>query len=379
MKEIVFEITAGGNRMTDTNEKNRDTTQKKQNTDTMPQEELNAEPRIGEMPRRNHKDSTFCLLFSEPARAIELYNAVTGENLPPDTELTYTTLANALYIDRNNDLGFVIQKRHLVMSECQSTINWNIPMRCLGYVSRSLENLAGKEGLYGSKLVKFPVPEFYLFYVGNETWNTKTLKLSDSFQAPPKENSLELVVKFINLNYNINNEDNEILQRSPSLLGYSKLLYYIKTAAKENGGDLKSAIDTSVKQCMEEGLIEDFLRKHSREVTGMLFNEITVEEFAEIRAREAYEDGEKSGEKIGFVDGEKYGFTKGEQSGFTKGEKSGFTKGEKSGFTKGETAGLAKGAAQEKREIARNLMQLGLDLAQIRQATGLTAEEIEKL
>ena len=188
--------------MTDTNEKSKDTTQKNQNTDTMPQEALTAEPRIGEMPRRNHKDSTFCLLFSEPARAIELYNAVTGENLPPDTELTYTTLANALYIDRNNDLGFVIQKRHLVMSECQSTINWNIPMRCLGYVSRSLENLAGKEGLYGSKLVKFPVPEFYLFYVGNETWNTKTLKLSDSFQAPPKENSLELVVKFINLNYN---------------------------------------------------------------------------------------------------------------------------------------------------------------------------------
>ena len=30
-------------------------------------------------------------------------------------------------------------------------------MRCLGYVSRSLENLAGKEGLYGSNLVKFPV------------------------------------------------------------------------------------------------------------------------------------------------------------------------------------------------------------------------------
>ena len=353
--------------MTDTNEKNRDMYQNNQIADTATQEEHTAEPRIGEMPRRNHKDSTFCLLFSEPARAIELYNAVTGENLPPDTELTYTTLANALYIDRNNDLGFVIQKRHLVMSECQSTINWNIPMRCLGYVSRSLENLAGKEGLYGSKLVKFPVPEFYLFYVGNETWNTKTLKLSDSFQAPPKENSLELVVKFINLNYNVNSEDNEILQRSPSLLGYSKLLYYIKTAAKANGGDLKSAIDTSVKQCMEEGLIEDFLRKHSREVTGMLFNEITVEEFAEIRAREAYEDGEK------------YGFTKGEQSGFTKGEKSGFTKGEKSGFTKGETAGLAKGAAQEKREIAKNFKKAGIPMDLIAENTGLSVAEVEQL
>ena len=162
-----------------------------------------------------------------------------------------------------------------------------------------------------------------------------------------KENSLELVVKFVNLNYNINNEDNEILQRSPSLLGYSKLLYYIKTAAKENGGDLKSAIDTSVKQCMEEGLIEDFLRKHSREVTGMLFNEITVEEFAEIRAREAYEDGEKSGEKIG--------------------------------FTKGETAGLAKGAAQEKRGIAKNFKKAGIPTDLIAENTGLSVAEVEQL
>ena len=190
--------------MTDTNEKNKDVNQNDQATDILLQETLNAESRIGEMPRRNHKDSTFCLLFSEPARAIELYNAVTGENLPPDTELTYTTLANALYIDRNNDLGFVIQKRHLVMSECQSTINWNIPMRCLGYVSRSLENLAGKEGLYGSKLVKFPGTGILSFLCRAMKRGTpKPSKLSDSFQAPPKENSLELVVKFVNLNYNV--------------------------------------------------------------------------------------------------------------------------------------------------------------------------------
>lgn len=38
-----------------------------------------SQSRMGEKPQRNHKDSTFCLLFSEPQRAIELYNAVTGE------------------------------------------------------------------------------------------------------------------------------------------------------------------------------------------------------------------------------------------------------------------------------------------------------------
>ena len=304
--------------------------------------------RIGEKPQRNHKDSTFCLLFSEPARAIELYNAVTGENLPPDTELTYTTLKNAIYIDRNNDLSFVVNDRYLVMSECQSTINRNIPMRCLGYVNRTLENLAGREVLYGRNLVKFPAPEFYLFYVGKEPWDRKTLRLSESFLVDPKENSLELVVNLINLSYT---ETSEILQRSPSLLGYSKLLYHIQEELSANGGDLKQAIDTAVKACMDEGLIADFLHKHSKEGTGMLFEEITVEEFAEIRAREAYADGEKAG----------------------------YDKGEKAGRAEGEKSGLARGAAQEKREIAKTMKAKGLEIAMIAELTGLTSEEIAEL
>ena len=233
-------------------------------------------------PEKKHKDTIFRLLFSEPRRAVELYNAVTGEDLPLDTELTYTTLTNAIYIDRKNDLGFVINNRHLVLVECQSTVNMNIPLRCLGYVSRTLENLAGTENLYGSRLVKFPAPEFYVFYVGSANWDVKHLKLSDAFLEKPRENSIEVVVNLVNLNYNV---DTEILKRSPSLLGYSKLLCYIREELASNGGDLKAAIDVAVKRCIKEGFIKDFLRTHSKEVTGMLFNEISVEEFAEIRAR----------------------------------------------------------------------------------------------
>ncbi len=123
----------------------------------------------GESPLRTHKDSTFRLLFSEKARAIELYNAVSNEHLPPDTELTYTTLENAIYVDRKNDLGFVIDNHHLVLSEQQSTINFNMPLRCLGYASRTIENLTGTEGIYGKHQIKFPAPEFYTFYTGTET------------------------------------------------------------------------------------------------------------------------------------------------------------------------------------------------------------------
>ena len=61
--------------------------------------------------------------------------------------------------------------------------------------------------------------------------------------------------------------------------------------------------------------------------------------------------------------------------GLSEGEAIGLKKGR----SEGEAIGLKQGAAQEKREIAKNLKQLGLEYAQIRQATGLTAEEIEKL
>ena len=57
----------------------------------------------------------------------------------------------------------------------------------------------------------------------------------------------------------------------------------------------------------------------------------------------------------------------------------GLSEGEAIGLKKGRSEGRVEGAAQEKREIAKNLKQLGLEYSQIRQATGLTAEEIEKL
>ena len=269
---------------------------------------------------REYKDSAFCLLFSEPKRAVELYNAITGENLPLDTELTYTTLKNVLYMDRNNDLGFVINNRHLVIVECQSTINTNIPMRCLGYLSRTLENLTDRRKLYGSKLVQIPAPEFYVFYVGQENWDVQELKLSNAFLEEPKENSVELIVKLVNLNYN---KDAEILQRSPSLLGYSKLLFYIREEMQSNGNDLSSAITAAVQNCKNEGLLSEFLEDHSSEVTEMIMDGISVEEFAEIRAEEAY----------------------------------------------------AKGIL----DTARKLKAMGIPTEQIAEATGLTIEEIEEL
>ena len=53
--------------------------------------------------------------------------------------------------------------------------------------------------------------------------------------------------------------------------------------------------------------------------------------------------------------------------------------GRKAGLAEGEAIGLEKGAAQEKREIAKNLKQAGIPIEVIAENTGLSCEEIEKL
>lgn len=184
-------------------------------------------------------------------------------------------------------------------------------------------------------MVRFPAPEFYCFYIGSEKWESRELRLSEAFLAEPKKNSIELIVNIINLNYTIGEE---ILQRSPSLLGYSKLVEYIRQE-QSNGQELKAAIDTAVKACIREGLIEDFLKLHSREVSGMLFRELTMEEFADIRAREAYGDGVAEG------------------------------------IEQGEKLGLARA----QRENARKMKDKHIDLATIIDITGLSRAEIEAL
>ena len=68
-----------------------------------------------------------------------------------------------------------------------------------------------------------------------------------------------------------------------------------------------------------------------------------------------------------------------ERIGIEQGRAEGEAIGLKKGRSEGEAIGLEKGAAQEKREIAKNLKHAGIPVDVIAENTGLTAEEIENL
>lgn len=110
-------------------------------------------------------------------------------------------------------------------------------------------------------------------------------------------NSLELVVKIIDVRYN-KEKAKEVLSRSNKLRGYSLLLNYVNLY-KQKGCSLNQAIDSAVKRCINENILQDFLTKYGKEVRGMIYEDITLERFAEIRAEEQYEQGLSEGRQQG--------------------------------------------------------------------------------
>ncbi len=89
-----------------------------------------------------------------------MFNALEDTNYGPDTEVEFTTLEDAVYTNLKNDLGFIIDKQFIILTEHQAAINHNMPLRQLEYIARTYEKLVDAVALYGSKRVKIPTPEF---------------------------------------------------------------------------------------------------------------------------------------------------------------------------------------------------------------------------
>ena len=243
-----------------------------------------------------YQDSLFRALFSTPEKAIELYNALEDTHYGPDTPVDMTTLEEVFFHDRKNDLSFVIDTHYVVMAEQQSTKSKNMPLRLLGYAARTLEKMVPDMSIYSSAQQQFPIPEFYVLYTGETPWNQKFLRLSDGFLRHSNdeeipENSLELVVKVIDVGYN---ENNELIRRSKTLEGYSRLIHYVKEHQKQGMGR-EDAVDTAITRCLKEGFLTEFLQNR-KEVSKMILGcNITMEEYGQVQRENGRREGLEEG------------------------------------------------------------------------------------
>ena len=247
---------------------------------------------------RIYKDTVFRMLFREPERLLELYNAVSGGHYTDSAQLKIVTLENAVYMNVKNDLAFLIDFR-LNLYEHQGTVNPNMPYRFLQYVAKEYEKLLVEESVYGSKLLKLPTPQFLVFYNGMEEQpEVKDLRLSDAFEKKEAEPKLELLVKVLNINYGHNKE---LMEQCRTLREYAQYVAHVRRCRETM--PLDEAVERAVEECIEQGILKDFLRKNRAEVKSMSIFEYDEEKVKALWKKESFEDGVEQGRTEGLEQG----------------------------------------------------------------------------
>ena len=291
---------------------------------------------------RKYKDSVFVDLFSEDEKAKEnflsLYNALHNTKLTAIEKLKNIRLEQVLYMTFYNDVSYLVDNKIIVLAEHQSTINPNMPLRCLEYVSRLYETLFESKEKYSRKLLNIPTPEFYVFYNGEEAYPCdKTLKLSEAFIERGMETNLELTVKVININ---RQNGHPILKNCKPMYEYS---IFVETVRKWKEIDSQNGFEKAVEECIENNILREYLKRKTKEVLNMLLAEYDYETDIAVQRAEEHE--------IAFAEG----------------------------IEQGIEQGFADGSYQTKLETAKVLKQLGDSVKKIMQATGLSKEEVEAI
>ena len=245
-------------------------------------------------PTRNYKDTLFGSLFYSCDEAVEnakaLYKALTGKEVQ---KVEKCRLEDVLFRQFLNDVAYIMDDVFICFIEHQSSINPNMALRLLIYLARTYERFFTGDDLYRSTLIKIPTPEFYVLYNGKDKLKTDTLTLSSMFKAEAKSPQAEVIVKVININYD--NLSETVLKNCKILSDYS---FVIDTVRKYDGD-----VETAIKECIEQGVLSDYLKHYGSEVVNMLFEEYDAEKALEIKEQEGYEKGKAEGE----ADGEKKG------------------------------------------------------------------------
>ncbi len=254
--------------------------------------------RYGKRKRKAHrqiKDRLFRFLFEKDREALlQLYNALNGTDYSDASVLQVVTIESAVYVVMKNDLAFIIAGV-LNLYEHQSSVNPNMPVRFLIYLAQEYQIIVEKaeESIYGSKQISLPAPHCVVFYNGDKKMpEEQTLRLSDAFENKNQRADVELTVKVLNINFGHNAG---LMEKCKVLEEYAEFVDITK-AFISDGGDRKAALNDAIEYCIDNHILEEFLRRYRGEVLGMLLEEFDAEKYERSLKEEGREKGRKEGE-----------------------------------------------------------------------------------
>lgn len=252
--------------------------------------------------RRNVKDELFRFLFEKDRKALlELYNALNGTDYEDASQLQIVTIESAVYVVMKNDLAFVLAGT-LSMYEHQSTYSPNLPVRFLIYLAQEYQTVIeeAEKSLYGTGRISLPTPQCVVFYNGTQEMpEEQTLRLSDAFENGEVQGDVELTVRMLNINHGHNRL---LMEKCRTLEEYAEFVSITRAYMGERKKP-EEALAEAVDYCMENGILEEFLRKNRAEVLGMLLEEFDVKKYERTLRSEGREEGIEIGRKQGIEQG----------------------------------------------------------------------------
>lgn len=240
---------------------------------------------------RAYKDTIFRWIFSDKENLLSLYNAIAGKDYKDPEKLTIVTLENAVYMGIKNDLAFVLETG-LYLYEHQSTYNPNIPLRDLFYIASEYQKFVDQKSLYSSSVQKIPTPRFLVFYNGmdKKVQDKEVLKLSSMYENETDEPDLELKVTMLNINAGHNKE---LLENCHILGEYAQYVDRVRKYATQM--DLNHAVERAITECIQEGILTEFLQRNRAEVFKVSIFEYDKEKEEKKLRKAEYEHGLEDG------------------------------------------------------------------------------------
>ena len=268
---------------------------------------------------KKYKDTVFRKLFHQKKELLELYNALNDSDYSEEEELQIVTLDNCLYLSMRNDLAFILDFR-LHLYEHQSTPSPNMPLRDLFYVAQEYYAMVDNTSLFGERAVKIPAPRFVVFYNGlDKQPESQMLKLSDLYIPEETNPMLELQVLVLNINEGYNTWLKEKCRTMYEYMVYVDRVRYYSNQME----DLEQAVDIAIDECINEGILVEFLSRNRAEAAMFTIHEHN-EEREWMKLREsfklyAYEQGCEKGREEGYEQGHEKDREEGYEQGREKG------------------------------------------------------------
>ena len=221
-------------------------------------------------PKLTYKDSLFCRRFSNPEDLAALQELISGIPTSPE-EITINTLKHSLFSQVRNDISFLSGKKFMVLTEEQSSLNQNMPLRMLIYVTLLYRKMLKKRDFFKEKNVPLPMPEFIELYCGTKEQPPEAkIRLSEAFpmDVPFDEPSLELVVTRFNIGYNEDIKKCCRLHKYKPIRDYSFFIHDVQRRL-EAGEQLDDALAKTMEYCISHDIMRKFLLEHEQEVPAM--------------------------------------------------------------------------------------------------------------